>query len=397
MLPMIDPAACAGLHVLGELEPELLRRVLRRCHVATYSAGETILRLGAVNHHVHFLLSGEANVHFDIADQSQTIPIKVGQIFGEISVIDGMPVSAFVVASAPSRVLLLPEDVFWSEVVPAPGIAHTLMRGLVGLLRRDTADLIRAVQQRLQHEALERELGLARDIQMGMLRRGTPLLPDRPDIDIVALMRPAKLVGGDLYDAFLVDTDHVVLAIGDVTGKGMSAALFMVRVLTLLRSAAINWVSLADTVESVNRALASDNDASMFLTFFMGVLDLRTGELDYVNFGHPPPVIVRPDGAAAFHAISPGIVFGLFEAAKGAAGRLVLDSGSTLLLYTDGVTEAFDPSNCPFGSERLIETIGKVANSDPGAIVAATMAVVGEFAGAAPQADDITLLAVKFG
>ena len=115
---------------------------------------------------------------------------------------------------------------------------------------------------------------------MGMLRRVNPWFPDRDEFTIFARIEPAKEVGGDFYDAFLLDRDHLVLAIGDVAGKGVSAALFMVRALTLLRSAAVNWVSLADTVRGVNRTLADDNEASMFLTLFMAVLDLRTGVLD---------------------------------------------------------------------------------------------------------------------
>ena len=142
---------------------------------------------------------------------------------------------------------------------------------------------------------------LAREIQMGMLRRANPWFPDADEFTISARIEPAKAVGGDFYDAFLLDADHLVLAIGDAAGKGVSAALFMVRALTLLRSAAVNWVSLAETVRGVNRALAADNEASMFLTLFMAVLDLRTGVLDYINFGHLPPLIRSPDGSVACH------------------------------------------------------------------------------------------------
>ena len=150
-----------------------------------------------------------------------------------------------------------------------------------------------------------------------------------------------------------------MLAIGDVAGKGVSAALFMVRALTLLRSAAVNWVSLADTVRGVNRTLADDNEASMFLTLFMAVLDLRTGLLRYINFGHLPPLIRSPDGSVAYHQMSPGVVFGLIENAQGATGSLVLSPGSTLVLYSDGVTEAEDPGERHFGLHGLLEAAGK--------------------------------------
>ena len=225
------------------------------------------------------MLSGRVHLYFDAVIQAQPIEIEAGRMFGEMSVIDELPVSAFVVAAEPCRILLLPADVFWSEVVPAPGIARAIMRSITGRIRSDSDALLRAMQDRIRHAALEQELRLARQIQMGMLRRANPWFPDRRDFAISARIEPAKAVGGDFYDAFLLDPDHLVLAIGDAAGKGVSAALFMVRALTLLRSAAVNWVSLADTVRGVNRTLADDNEASMFLTLFMAVLDLRTGVL----------------------------------------------------------------------------------------------------------------------
>ena len=193
-----------------------------------------------------------------------------------------------------------------------------------------------------------------------------PWFPDRRDFTICASIEPAKAVGGDFYDAFLLDPDHLLLAIGDVAGKGVSAALFMVRALTLLRSAAVNWVSLADTVRGVNRTLADDNEASMFLTLFMAVLDLRSGVLDYVNFGHLPPLIRSLDGSVACHEVTPGVMFGLLEHAEGAAGSVVLMPGSTLVLYSDGVTEAEAPDQLQFGLNGLLEAARQAADAGTG-------------------------------
>ena len=279
----------AGFPVLGELDPALLERVLAHCRIAAYREQDIILHRGAVNEDLHFVLSGRVQVHFDMSDRSDPIEIGAGQMFGEMSVIDQLPVSAFVIAAEPCRLLLLSGRVFWSEVVTVPGVARSVMRALSGLVRRDSVALMRAMRDRLRHAALERELLLARDIQMGMLKRGT-LFPDREEFAISAHIEPAKHVGGDFYEAFLLDPDHLVLAIGDVSGKGISASLFMVRALTLLRSSAVNWVSLAKTLDDVNRMLAADNEASMFVTLFMAVLDLRTGALEYVNHSHPPPL-----------------------------------------------------------------------------------------------------------
>jgi phosphoserine phosphatase RsbU/P len=387
---------CAGLEVLGELEPVLLAHVAAQCRIVAFSARETILRHGEPNDHVHFVLSGRVHVCFDIVIQSQPIAIEAGQMFGELSVIDGLPASAFIIAAEPCRILLLPADVFWSEVVPAPGIARAVMRSISRRIRSDSKDLLRAMQDRIQHAAQEHEFRLAREIQMGMLRRVNPWFPDRHDFATFATIQPAKAVGGDFYDAFLLDPDHLVLAIGDAAGKGVSAALFMVRALTLLRSAAANWRSLAETARDVNRTLADDNEASMFLTLFMGVLDLRTGMLEYINFGHLPPLIRSPDGSAAFHQLAPGVVFGLMGDAQGAPGNLMLAPGSTLVLISDGVTESEDPHGRQFGLDGLLEAASQAETRGPDDIVGRIAAAVTGHAGAAEQADDIAILAVTF-
>jgi phosphoserine phosphatase RsbU/P len=390
---LIQPADCAGLEILGELDPRLLRRVLAQCGIATFREGDTILQRGAVNNQLHFVLSGRVQVHFEIDIRSQPIEIGVGRMFGEMSVIDRLPISAFVTAAEPCRILLLPDAVFWSDVITAPGITHTVMRVLSGRVRQNAAALMQAMRDHIRHEALEWELRLARDIQLGMLRRRNPWFPDRRDVEIVAHTAPAKLVGGDFYDAFFLDPDHLVLAIGDVAGKGISAALFMVRALTLLRNAATGWVSLARTAESMNSALAADNEASMFLTMFMAVLDVRTGVLEYVNFGHVPPLIRTPDGAAEYHTVPSGVVLGLLEDAQGAAGRLLLAPGSMLLLYTDGVTEALNLDNRQFGANALPAVVAAAATRDTEAAVSLIVAAVADHAGAAEPADDITVLA----
>jgi sigma-B regulation protein RsbU (phosphoserine phosphatase) len=270
------------------------------------------------------------------------------------------------------------------------------MRAQSLLLRNNTAAMMRMLQERLRHEALERELRLARDIQMGMLRRADPWFPERSEFGISALIKPAKLVGGDFYDGFLLDKDHLVLAIGDVAGKGISAALFMVRALTLLRSPAAHWISLQQTLESANRQLAEDNDLDMFLSVFMAVMDLRTGGIEFINFGHPPPVVRLADGSVAFLECKPGTLFGLMPDAEGAAGNLTLPPGATLILYSDGVTEAEARDEEQFGNHRLIQAIAAADTPDAGVIVRSIAAGVRRHAGEAEQSDDITLLAVTY-
>lgn len=392
---MIDSRDCAGLVMLGEMEPWRLDRMLTGCRVADCAAGDIILARGDVNETLFFLLAGEVHIHFELDDRAPPIVVPTGQMFGHMSVIDELPVSAFVRAACACRILLVPAAVFWTEIVTVPSIARQVMRSLSALVRRNNEALEEAWQERLRHEAFARELALAREIQMGMIRHTDPWFPGAAGFSIAAFLEPARLVGGDFHDAFLLDPDHLVVAVGDVAGKGISAALFMVRALTLLRSARRGWVSLAATAPEVNEALAADNDAGMFLTMFMAVLDLRTGEVEYVNFGHPPPLLVTAEGSAAFQPVPAGTVLGTIPLAQGALGRLVLTPGTTVVIYSDGVTEAMDPALRQFGEAGLLAAASGEA-ATPDALVQRIVAATSAHAGTAEQADDITLLAVTW-
>jgi len=304
-------------------------------------------------------------------------------MFGEISVIDQMPVTANVIADGPCRILMVPAAFFWAEIVTVPGVAGSVMRHLSQMLRANSAVVVRAMQERLRHQAFERELGLARDIQMGMMRHPDPWFPDRSDVRIAAMVEAAKLVGGDFYDAFLLDRDRLVLSIGDVAGKGISAALFMMQ-------------ALAETVADTNRVLARGNDSAMFLSLFMAELDLRTGVLTYANYGHPKPLVRMPDGTAAFCELRSGVIFGLMPDAKPASGQIILPPGATLLLYSDGVTEAEDTRQRLFGRDGLKSAVTAASTADPEALVEAVKIAITAHAGDAEQSDDITLMAVTW-
>jgi serine phosphatase RsbU (regulator of sigma subunit) len=384
------------LPVLSELSPELLARLKPHCRIVDFADQELILRHGQENEHLHFVLEGAAAVHFNLTDRSEPIGIAAGQMFGEISVIDQMPVTANVIADGPCRILMVPAAFFWTEIVTVPGVAGSVMRHLSKMLRANSGVVVRAMQERLRHQAFERELGLARDIQMGMMRHPDPWFPDRSDVQVAAFVEPAKLVGGDFYDAFLLDNDRLVLSIGDVAGKGISAALFMMQALTLLRRPGTHWHSLADTVADTNRVLAAGNDSSMFLTLFMAELDLRTGVLNYVNFGHPKPLLRMPDGTAAFQDVRPGVIFGLVPDGVPASGQINLPPGAALLVYSDGVTEAEDVNQRQFGREGLASAVKATATTDPEAVVGAVKAAIAAHTGDAEQSDDITLMAVTW-
>ncbi len=252
-------------------------------------------------------------------------------------------------------------------------------------------------QARKQLDSLESELSVANRIQQSMLPRKFPPFPERNDLEIYAEMEPARLVGGDFYDYFLIDSDRFAFVIGDVSGKGVPAALFMASTRTLLRATALQGSSAAECVSQVNNVLARQSDG-MYVTLFYGILDTRTGQLDYCSAGHHHPYVFLCEGAGVrVSTEGGGMVAGLFEGAKYENGaRLQLTPGDGLLLYTDGVTEAFDAEGAMFDDERLEKAIEEVATAPANEVVKSVLGKVRAFEGAAPRTDDVTLLVVRY-
>ena len=239
----------------------------------------------------------------------------------------------------------------------------------------------------------DRELALAHDIQMGMLPRA---IPDRPEVQIAASLAPARSVGGDLYD-FLVTGDSLWLVVADAAGKGVSAALYMAVARTLFRALAHASASAADVASRMNAELVRDNDAQFFVTAFIGRLELATGELRYCSAGHPLPLLVPADSAAhALDAPDGSIALGIMDGLVYQEKTAMLAPGDLVLAFTDGVTEALDPAGRMFTDARLHEVIARCRGQAPKQVVERVVESVNAFAAAAPQEDDITVLAVKF-
>jgi sigma-B regulation protein RsbU (phosphoserine phosphatase) len=244
---------------------------------------------------------------------------------------------------------------------------------------------------------LASELRVAQEIQRGMVPKDFENLRSGLPIDVHALLEPAKEVGGDLYDVFPLGDGRVCIVLGDVSGKGIPAALFMAVTATLLRSTARHVQRPEEILSHVNEELSRDNPTSMFVTLFCAVLDTRTGLVSYASGGHTSPVLVRPghppqlladgQGTGTLIGIQPGLVFEPRE--------VHLQSGDSLFLYTDGVTEAFDPDHACFGEERLLLALREVAPTSR-EMVERVLAAVRKFARGAPQSDDIALLALRF-
>jgi len=251
-------------------------------------------------------------------------------------------------------------------------------------------DRARLVAVVVESKRIEESLRLAHDIQMGMLIRR---FPDQ-GVSMHAALQPARGVGGDFYDVLAQD-GRVWFTVGDVSGKGMGAALFMAITLTLFRASAEGAASPADVLARMNRGLARDNERAMFVTVFVGLLDLATGRVTYANGGHNPPYVLRAAGAleGLKNADSPAL--GVFEEAVYANSELDLGPGDGLFLYTDGITEAQAPDESFYGVERLEALLRGLVSSSPAECVDHVVGGVNGFASGAPPADDLTVLALR--
>ena len=248
-----------------------------------------------------------------------------------------------------------------------------------------------------EQERMSAELSIATAIQEGTLPKEFPAFPDRSEFDIYASMIPAKEVGGDLYDFFMTDDDHLVMVIADVSGKGVSAALFMVIAKTLIQNQAeVGGQDPADVLSHVNDKLMRINKAFMFVTTWMGILTISTGELIYVDAGHEYPAICRSGKEFEIVRDVHGIPMAATSQAQFTSGTISLERGDTIFLYTDGVPEANNASGEMFGTQRLLRAL----NSDPGAAPEVIDRNVHEelaaFVQNAPQFDDITMLTFRY-
>ena len=251
-----------------------------------------------------------------------------------------------------------------------------------------------ALQSRDKLVALENELNVASNIQQSIL---PTQFPQGTDYQVFGNMEPARSVGGDFYDVYRLENGKVGLAIADVSDKGVPASLFMMSTRTLLKGASIGKFRPGDVLREVNNLLNEDNDASMFVTVLYGVYDPETGQFNYANGGHNSPLMVHPDGTSELLPLTDGVALGLLPDLEYLEHTVTLAPGDTVVLYTDGVTEAMDSQDNEFGNERLLEIF---TESPPEGCKSANEAVfraVGDFAGETPQSDDITCLALRRG
>lgn len=263
---------------------------------------------------------------------------------------------------------------------------------MVAELNEYIRDLSRVTAEK---ERIGAELDVARHIQASMLPCIFPAFPERHEFDIFASMTPAKEVGGDFYDFFLVDDDHLAVVMADVSGKGVPAALFMMISKTLLKSAAQSGLSPKAVLEKVNDQLCENNDAEMFVTVWLGILEISTGKMKCANAGHEYPAIMRKGGDFELFKDKHGFVLAGMEGARYREYELELHAGDRLVVYTDGVPEATNGANTLYGTDRMISALNGARDGSCRQMLEALHRDVDSFVDGADQFDDITMLCIE--
>lgn len=384
-----------SLPLFADIPFRILEPFLRKCEYRNLNRHELLLAPGQVNQYLFLLLEGQLAIHIDRLESEKGFLVQPGEFVGEVSIIDGLAPSAYVVAHEDSLILCIHEAHLWSDFFQIPGTARNMLRQIAERLRARNAVVQRSLEQNLRLEHLEKELLIAQQLQAGMLPY-QPFFPQHPQVEVDALMKPAKEVGGDFYDAFSLDSEKICVAIGDVAGKGVPAALFMMRSITLLRSEMLKTKDLAQTIHAINTNLSQDNPMSMFVTMMICVLDLSNGLMQYVNGGHNSPLLGNSNDGFKRLAQPKGILVGINPNAIYHVATQNLNPGDALILYTDGVTEAMNPAQEEFTERRLLEFVNDNRKQSASSFITGIHNAILDFATTAEQSDDLTLLALHY-
>jgi len=271
------------------------------------------------------------------------------------------------------------------------------LAGAFVFMERSLKDYIsRLTETTAVKERIESELNIAHDIQMSILPKIFPAFPEKSEFDIYAVIEPAKEVGGDFYDFFYTDDTHLCFVIADVSGKGVPASLFMAVTKTLIKATAREGITPDEIMMKVNNELSRDNDVSMFVTIFCGILDTVTGEMVYANAGHNPPILLKKEGAAENLKHLGDLVIGAFAGITYRKERMKLAPGDSLFLYTDGVTEAMNEREEFFTERRLMGELNSLKGKSIQDTISGVMEKVVLFSSSVPQSDDITMMMLKY-
>lgn len=394
--------------------------------------GEILVQQGEASDAAFFLSHGTVSVYAETL--FGTVPlatVHAPQLIGEIGVLAGLPRTATIKAVTPATA----HRISRTELLEIGRKNPDLLLFIIGQLGRQLDAVNRAVSlytnalaalekrefdsrileqlenpppqlaefsaafHRFSSQILDKrrqhdELASAAIIQQSFLPKTSDLAAIENVLELHAEMRSAREVGGDFYDFFMLDTDHLAIAIGDICGKGIAASLFMAVVVTVLRTAAHEEKDVASTIARANAVLCRDNASSMFATAFYAVLNLRTGILEYCNCGHNAPFLLLSSGETRSFPAT-GLPLALYADRSPAMARVTLNHSDTLVLFTDGVTEAMNSSQEEFGETALIETLASSRDRPVTEIISRIFSTVDSFAQRAEQTDDITCIAIR--
>lgn len=347
---------------------------------------------------VSLLLSGIAD-YFAVYHKMGRLDMNMLQMpAGTVLNFDRLALTRDIVLEQASEII--DYEILWRYTLQHSYLPKVILFSMVAIISAEIAKRgrIAIFNQQAETRKTERistELNLASDIQADMLPNIFPAFPDRSDFDIYATMSAAKEVGGDFYDFFLLDNNRLALVMADVSGKGVPAAMFMVIAKTLIKDHTQLGLSPAEVFTRVNNLLCEGNKTGLFVTAWMGVLELDTGKMTYVNAGHNPPVFKLDNEIQYLHS-APGFVLAGFENYKYKQFEITLHKGDKIFLYTDGATEATNANGELYGEERLIECLRKQKDKSCADVLHAVREDIDNFVGEADQFDDLTLLAFDY-
>ncbi|MCD4716655.1 MAG: SpoIIE family protein phosphatase [Desulfobacterales bacterium] len=350
-----------------------------------HQKGEILFRKGDQSDKLYYIIEGL--IHLPEINKN----ISSGQILGEMGLfrasrertLSALCETDLEVNSITHKKLF---DLYYQDPTVGFRLSQVVTQRLIENLKAETKE----------KERIESELRIAREIQGNALPSTFPPFPDRKEIDIFASMVPAKEVGGDLYDFFFIDEDHLCFIIGDVSGKGVPAALFMMTTKTLLKTETLRGLPLEKVLYDVNNIIASENKTAMFITLFCAVLNTKTGEVEYANAGHNRPLVCRQGSEFEYFFPKANFVLGPMEDMTFTSEKLELRPDETIFIYTDGVTEAMNDREEFYSEERLRKTLTCLKDQNVEGMLKGISKDLEKFVQFAPQYDDITMLAVKF-
>lgn len=402
----------SNIPVFSDLPEDEQLHLQSTLQVITLQPGEILFREGEVGEHFYILTKGELEVLLGIDTHEELVLniIGPGEYLGEMSlIVPGGERTATARAREKSALLAMSRDEFNTLLEQHPILVQSMVRVLSARLGstndatyRDLTeknrqlqkayDELKAAQEQLiEKERLERELEVAANIQISIL---PDVLPTPPNFDFGACIDPARQVGGDFYDVFRIGENKMAVVIGDVADKGVPSAIFMARAHALIAAEADTIEDPGNVMRKVNSHITHLEKATQFVTVLYGVLNIDTGEFRYARAGHEPPLILQPDGSVERLPHKPGMALGLWEDIVLDEATITLAPASTLLLYTDGMTDCRDPNGVPFGLERIQRNLSRCSETSAQEICDHLLRTLKKYQQGSKQDDDVTLVAV---